>query len=102
MNHSRACSSTWCNDDSRARMVWVIFTLTLGQLVRQRRTLLLLFLAITPIAIALLFRFSDTTAEEAPEFATTMLSDFVVNLVLPLIALVVGTSALGQEIEDGT
>jgi ABC-2 type transport system permease protein len=31
-----------------------------------------------------------------------MMSAFVVNLILPLIALVVGTSALGQEIEDGT
>ncbi len=82
-------------------MIWVIFTLTLGQLLRQRRTLLLLLLAAIPVGISFLFRLS-TSAEDAPRFAAIMMSGFVVNLILPLIALVVGTSALGQEIEDGT
>jgi hypothetical protein len=43
-------------------MTWAIFTLTLRQLVRQRRTVLLLLLAAIPAAVAILFRFSDTSA----------------------------------------
>ncbi|MEX1022182.1 MAG: ABC transporter permease subunit [Dehalococcoidia bacterium] len=81
-------------------MTRVIFMLTLGQLVRQRRTLLLLLIAALPVGLALLFRL--TVGEDGDEFATALLGHFVVALVLPLTALVIGTAALGQELEDGT
>ncbi|MPZ98577.1 MAG: ABC transporter permease subunit [Dehalococcoidia bacterium] len=82
-------------------MIGVILALTLNQLVRQRRTLLLLLLAAIPVLVSLLFRFTAENAD-AESFTGGMMSNFIANLVLPLTALVVGTAALGQEIEDGT
>jgi len=82
--------------------MWVVLQLTLGQLVRQRRTLLLAFLACLPAGIALLFRLAGGTPEESPDFAPGVLGHFITTLVLPLTALIVGTAALGQEFEDGT
>jgi ABC-2 type transport system permease protein len=83
-------------------MTWLVFRLTVGQLVRQRRTLLLILLAVLPVALAVLFRFAGETAEEAEDFVVGVLAHFIVALVLPLTALVIGTAALGQELEDGT
>jgi ABC-2 type transport system permease protein len=82
--------------------MWVILQLTAGQLVRQRRTLVLVVLAVLPPLIALLFRVTGGSHEDSPDFAAGILGHFVVGLVLPLTALVVGTAALGQELEDGT
>ncbi|MFN8585852.1 MAG: ABC transporter permease subunit [Dehalococcoidia bacterium] len=84
-------------------MIGLIFTLTLGQLLRQRRVLLLGLLAAIPVAITLLFRFTSSRADTGlPEFVASMLDALVVSIGLPLTALVLGTAALGQEIEDGT
>lgn len=83
-------------------MSGVILGLTLRQLVAQRRTLLLVVLAVLPVALALLFRVTGASPETNPDFAPGILAHFIVALVLPLTALVVGTAALGQELEDGT
>lgn len=83
-------------------MILLIFRLTVGQLVRQRRTLLLVLLAALPVALAVLFRATGGTPEENPDFAIGVMGHFAVGLVLPLTALVIGTAALGQEMEDGT
>ncbi len=84
-------------------MIGVIFRLTLGQLLRQRRALLLLLLAGIPIGITLLYRFASSDGEsELPEFVANTMDNFIVSLGLPLTALIIGTGALGQEIEDGT
>lgn len=84
-------------------MIRLIFALTLGQLLRQRRALLLALLAAIPVAVTLLFRFtSDEADTRLPEFAAASLENFVVNIGLPLTALILGTAALGQEFEDGT
>jgi ABC-2 type transport system permease protein len=83
-------------------MTLTIVTFSIGQLVRQRRTLVLVLLAALPVALALLFRVTGGSAEERPDFAAGILAHFVVTLVLPLVALVIGTAAIGQELEDGT
>jgi ABC-2 type transport system permease protein len=83
-------------------MILLIFQLTVGQLVRQRRTLLLVVLAALPVALAVLFRATGGTPDDNPDFAIGLLGHFIVGLVLPLTALVIGTAALGQEMEDGT
>jgi ABC-2 type transport system permease protein len=70
---------------------------TLRGLVGRRRTVLLVLLAMLPIGLALLARLGG----EAPD-AAAALDALVVRIVLPLIALVFGTAALGAEIEDGT
>ncbi|MDA0269550.1 MAG: ABC transporter permease subunit [Chloroflexi bacterium] len=78
--------------------------MTLRQVGRQRRMLVLLVLALVPVLISILYRFTaDNSSErDAIEFASGMLATFVVPIVLPLAALLVGTSALGQDIEEGT
>lgn len=83
-------------------MTAVVLTLTVRQLLRQRRTLLLWILAALPVALALLFRITGGSPEENPNFAVGVLAHFIMIMVLPLTALVVGTAALGQDLEDGT
>lgn len=84
-------------------MIGIIFWLTLGQLLRQRRTLLLLLIAAIPVGVTLLYRFTSTDADtQLAEFVAGTMDNFIVSLGLPLTALVIGTGALGQEIEDGT
>ncbi len=73
-----------------------IVELTLRALLGRRRTVLLALLAALPVLVALLARVSGRTPGEATLF------DAIVRTVLPLIALVFGTSALGSELEDGT
>lgn len=73
-----------------------IVEVTLRALLGRRRTLLLVLLAGLPILATLLARLSGSTPGEARIF------EAIVRTVLPLIALVFGTSALGGELEDGT
>jgi ABC-2 type transport system permease protein len=73
-----------------------IVELTLRALLGRRRTVLLALLAALPVLVALLARISGRTPDEATLF------DAMVRTVLPLVALVFGTSALGSELEDGT
>jgi ABC-2 type transport system permease protein len=85
-------------------MTWTLASITARQLLGRRRGLLLVLLALVPVAIALLYRFAGDAADDVPpvEFASGLIEGVVVALVLPLTALVFGTAALGAEIEDGT
>jgi ABC-2 type transport system permease protein len=69
---------------------------TLRALLGRRRTVLLVLLAALPVLVALLARLGGRTPGEAPVF------DAIVRTVIPLVALVFGTSSLGTELEDGT
>lgn len=79
----------------------VIFTLTLRELTRQRRSLLLVLLAAVPVVLAIIYQLGDRT-DQQDWVANVLLKAVVVTLVLPLTCLVLGTSALGSEIDDGT
>lgn len=70
---------------------------TLRALLGRRRTLLMLLLAGLPVLVGLLIRLGGGRSD-APEILDTL----VIRTVLPLIALVFGTAAIGSEIEDGT
>jgi ABC-2 type transport system permease protein len=70
---------------------------TLRALLGRRRSLLMVLLAGLPVVLALLIRISGETAS-----AEEILDPLIVRTVLPLIALVFGTAALGSELEDGT
>ncbi len=77
-----------------------VFALTLRQFARQRRSLLLFGLALVPVAIAIIYRLGEHAHQH--EETASFLADIVVTAILPLACLILGTSALGSEIEDGT
>ena len=70
---------------------------TLRGLLGRRRMILLVLLAGLPVLIALLVRLSGGRPD-----ADRVLDTLVVRTVMPLVALILGTAALGSEIEDGT
>ena len=74
-----------------------LVAVTLRGLLGRRRTLLMVLLAGLPILVGLLIRLGGGRSD-APEILDTL----VIRTVLPLIALVFGTAAIGSEIEDGT
>jgi ABC-2 type transport system permease protein len=71
---------------------------TLRALLGRRRTLLMLLLAGMPVLLGLLIRANDAEVDNVGP----TIDGFVVRVVLPLIALVFGTAALGSELDDGT
>ncbi|HSM33508.1 MAG TPA: ABC transporter permease subunit [Anaerolineae bacterium] len=74
-----------------------VVAITLRSLLDRRRFWLMLLLAAVPVAITLLGRvLGDVT------FSQIVFDRLVIQTVLPLIALVFGTGALGAELEDGT
>ena len=70
---------------------------TLRGLLGRRRLLLMVLLVALPVAIGLLVRLSGGRPD-----ASLLLDTLVIRTVLPLVALVLGTAALGSEIDDGT
>ncbi|HEU4598108.1 MAG TPA: ABC transporter permease subunit [Solirubrobacterales bacterium] len=81
-----------------------IILLTLRQVLGRRRSLLMVFGALVPVLIAVLFAVNASGDDPTPEHftATALLGTFVINAVLPIVALVFGTSVLGGEIDEGT
>lgn len=82
----------------------ILVSLTVRQLLGRRRTALIGLLLALPLIIALIFRYSDAEHREVSteEFALGLVGTLILTLLLPLVALVLGTAALGSEIEDGT
>jgi ABC-2 type transport system permease protein len=79
-----------------------VFALTLRQIVGQRRILLVgLVATLAPVGLALIYR-AGTFDDPVDWTANTLLDSIIVRVVLPLTCLLVGTTAMGQEIEDGT
>ena len=77
---------------------FVIARVTLRALVSRRRTVLMLLLAGVPILLGLLVR---ANTDGIGQVGATI-DGLVVRIILPLVALVFGTAALGSELEDGT
>ena len=78
----------------------VIARITLRQLLSRRRTLLLIALSAIVILVALLRRFSTTGLDA--KFTADLLSALGVGTLMPLVALIFGTGAIGAELEEGT
>ena len=85
----------------RSGQVGAILEVTVRALLNRRRSLLMLLLASAPVLIALLIRAAGR-GPDPERIAAGMLENLVLRTVLPLIALVFGTSAIGSELEDGT
>jgi ABC-2 type transport system permease protein len=77
-----------------------IARVTMRGLLGRRRTLLMLLLAGIPILVGALVRANGGLGD--PGDVGTTLDGLVVRIILPLVALVFGTAALGSELEDGT
>jgi len=75
-----------------------IADVTLRALLGRRRTILMLLLAGVPVLLGILVR---AIGDGVRDVAAT-LDGIVIRVVLPLVALVFGTAALGSELEDGT
>lgn len=74
-----------------------IVAITVRGLLDRRRFWLMVLLAALPVVIALV----GSTFGEDP-FSERIFDQLVIRTVLPLLALVFGTAALGAELEDGT
>ena len=78
-----------------------IFSLTMREFIGQRRSLIILLLAVIPVGLAVIFQIGD--GEDSQDFTGNFLLDgIILARILPLACLILGTSALGSEIEDGT
>jgi ABC-2 type transport system permease protein len=82
-------------------MIRAIAGVTFRALAGRRRTLLVALLCALPVVVALLVRASGR-ATDLDAVTATIVDRLVISTLVPLVALVFGTSALGSELEDGT
>jgi ABC-2 type transport system permease protein len=83
-------------------MTLALLSLTLRGLLNRRRTLLLGLIGALLVLVAIIFRLSGPTEVAAMRFTARLLANFGLAVLLPLVAVIVGTAAVGSEIEDGT
>lgn len=86
-------------------MTATLFSLTARQLLGRWRTLLIGLAMLLPVVVAVVRRVAVATGQtsvSSEEFALGMVDGLVLTLLLPVVALVLGTAALGSEVEDGT
>lgn len=70
---------------------------TLRGLMGRRRAILIILLAALPVLVSVIIRLAGGTRD-----VDAVLQNMVIRAVMPLVALIVGTAAVGSEIEDGT
>ena len=78
-----------------------IFELTLRALARGRRLLVVAVLLPVPALLSLAYRAGERHPDGAV-FAIQLFDALLLPVLLPLMALIFATSALGNEVEDGT
>ena len=83
-------------------MTTALVMITLRALLNRRRTLLLALLGVLLVGIVGLYALSDPSPEQALEVTRSLLGDLGIGVLLPVVAVIVGTSALGSELDDGT
>ena len=85
---------------SQLDAVVAIGGVTARALAGRRRSLLMLLLAGAPVLLGLLIRLGGRSS--TGQALVPALDGLLVTTVLPLVALVFGTAALGSELDDGT
>ncbi len=83
-------------------MTSALVSITLRALLNRRRILLLGLLGVMLVFVAVVYQLGSPSASESLEVTVRLLADFGIGVLLPLVAVIVGTSALGSELEDGT
>jgi len=78
-----------------------IAELTLSTLLGRRRAWLLLVLPAALLVLAALLRLT-VSQDDRTDAAVVVLGAFAIATVIPLVALIAGTGALGGEIDDGS
>jgi ABC-2 type transport system permease protein len=78
-----------------------VFALTIRQLAGSRRWWLVLGLVALPLLAAALFHAADSTTSAA-EYADDITALLVASAILPLVVLLLGTAAFGNEVADRT
>ena len=81
-------------------MIGALFMLALRQAAAPRRAVFLALLALLPLGLAALIRALANI--DGGELIGGVLEGLVVNIVLPLVVMVLATSAFGNEVEDRT
>ena len=80
-----------------------IYKLSLTQMLRPKRLLILLFIASVPIALSVVAAIFPPDTEDMVSFRDDFLmGPMVISAVLPIVTVVLGTASLGHEIEDQT
>ena len=80
-----------------------IYKLSLTQMLRPKRLLILLFIASVPIALSVVAAIFPPDTDDLVSFRDDFLmGPMVISAVLPIITVVLGTASLGHEIEDQT
>lgn len=77
-----------------------LLVLTARQAVGRRRMLLALLAAAAPVLVAAVYRLAGGGQDDA--WSADLLDGVVITTLLPLVALIFGTSVIGSEIDDGT
>ncbi len=83
-------------------MTAALLSITLRALLNRRRTLMLGLLGLLLVVVAVIFRLNGPSEAESLEVTRQLLANFGIAVLLPLVAVIVGTSAIGSELEDGT
>ena len=80
-----------------------IYKLSLTQMLRPKRLLILLFIASVPVALSVVAAIFPPDTDDLVSFRDDFLmGPMVISAVLPIITVVLGTASLGHEIEDQT
>ena len=83
-------------------MITALVALTFRALLNRRRTLLLGLLGALLVLVAVVFRLGSPDAAAATSFTGRLMADFGLAVLLPLVTVIVGTAAVGSELDDGT
>ncbi|MEP6691587.1 MAG: ABC transporter permease [Gemmatimonadaceae bacterium] len=80
-----------------------VMWLTFRQLFARKRLVVSVLFSLAPALIALLYRLGHGAGDaQAPAFLVTVYREIVIGTLLPLAAAVLGTTAFGGEVDDGT
>jgi ABC-2 type transport system permease protein len=83
-------------------MIRTLASVSLRGLLNRRRTLLLGLFGALVVLVAVLFRLADQPQDESLAFTGQLLGNFGLAVLLPVVAVIVGTAAIGSELDDGT
>ena len=83
-------------------MILTLASVSLRGLLNRRRTLLLGLFGALVILVAVLFQIADQPEDESLAFTGQLLGNFGLAVLLPVVAVIVGTAAIGSELDDGT